>query len=208
MLDSGGRPAGHLLHDCTISGAFTAKVHYTLNTWPAANGVRVGLLVTTRLPVPRRSETAERTSFAVSGDVHRREVRSNGTDPVAGSSPPRPRRRRATCASASPAAYLRPRRDDDGAWKPIGTAPVYPGSVSIGLQVWAGHALFHGPVKVTLSGFASRRESAPSPLALAAAAVVPVLVVLPVPFPPAGEAAARGRWHGHVTGALGHLAGS
>ena len=31
--------------DCTIAGAFTAKVHYTLNTWPSANGVRVGLLV-------------------------------------------------------------------------------------------------------------------------------------------------------------------
>ena len=41
-----------------------------------------------------------------------------------------------------------------GTWKPIGTAPVYPGSVSLGLQVWAGHALFHGPVQVTLSGFA------------------------------------------------------
>src|SRR5690242_7066112 len=25
--------------DCTIAGAFTAKVHYTLNTWPSANGV-------------------------------------------------------------------------------------------------------------------------------------------------------------------------
>ena len=41
-----------------------------------------------------------------------------------------------------------------GAWKPIGTAPVYPGSVSLGLQVWSGLSLFTGPVKVTLSGFA------------------------------------------------------
>ena len=39
-------------------------------------------------------------------------------------------------------------------WKLIGTAPVYPGSVSLGLQVWSGLSLFTGPVKVTLSGFA------------------------------------------------------
>ena len=41
----GRRPVGPYYTDCTIAGAFTAKVHYTLNTWPADNGVRVGLLV-------------------------------------------------------------------------------------------------------------------------------------------------------------------
>ena len=68
--------------DCTIAGAFTAKVHYTLNTWPSANGVRVGLLVNNPdYPFPSGSVTAERTSFAASGDVSTGEKYvSNGTD--------------------------------------------------------------------------------------------------------------------------------
>ena len=160
VLNGGGADMqGTYYTDCTISGAFTAKVHYTLNTWPAANGVRVGLLVNNPdYPFTAGSDTAERTSFASSGDVSTGEKYvSNGTDSGGGF---------VTKATSATSGDLRVRvaagkynmeyRDGTtaGAWKPIGTAPVYPGSVSLGLQVWAGNALFHGPVKVTLSGFA------------------------------------------------------
>ena len=145
--------------DCTIAGAFTAKVHYTLNTWPSANGARVGLLVNNPdYPSPSGSVTAERTSFAASGDVSTGEKYvSNGTDSGGGF---------VTTATSATSGDLRVRvkgsvyraeyRDatTGSTWKLIGTTPVYPGSVSLGLQVWAGHALFHGPVQVTLSGFA------------------------------------------------------
>ena len=68
--------------DCTIAGALTAKVHYTLNTWPSTNGVRVGLLVNNPdYAFTPGSVTAERTSFAASGDVDTGEkYAANGTD--------------------------------------------------------------------------------------------------------------------------------
>lgn len=145
--------------DCTIAGALTAKVHYTLNTWPSTNGVRVGLLVNNPdYAFTPGSVTAERTSFAASGDVDTGEkYAANGTDSGGGF---------VTKPTSATSGDLRVRvasgnynmeyRDGTtaGAWKPIGTAPVYPGSVSLGLQVWSGLSLFTGPVKVTLSGFA------------------------------------------------------
>jgi hypothetical protein len=160
VLNGGGADMlGTYYTDCTIAGAFTAKVHYTLNTWPAANGVRVGLLVNNPdYPFTAGSDTAERTSFASSGDVSTGEKYvANGSSSGGGF---------VTKATSATSGDLRVRvaagkynmeyRDGTtaGVWRPIGTAPVYPGSVSLGLQVWASNALFHGPVKVTLSGFA------------------------------------------------------
>jgi hypothetical protein len=160
-LGTGGTadPLGLYYTDCTIAGAFTAKVHYTLNTWPAHNGVRVGLLVNNPdFAFTPGSVTAERTSFAASGDVDTGEkYAGNGTDSGGGF---------VTKPTAATSGDLRVRvasgkytmeyRDATtaGAWKPINTAPLYPGSVSLGLQVWSGLSLFTGPVKVTLSGFA------------------------------------------------------
>ena len=134
-------------------------MHYTLNTWPSTNGVRVGLLVNNPdSAFTPGSVTAERTSFAASGDVDTGEkYAANGTDSGGGF---------VTKPTSATSGDLRVRvasgnynmeyRDGTtaGAWKPIGTAPVYPGSVSLGLQVWSGLSLFTGPVKVTLSGFA------------------------------------------------------
>ena len=84
-LGTGGTadPQGTYYTDCTIAGAFTAKVHYALNAWPAANGVHVGLLVNNPDYGFARngSVTAERTSFAASGDVSTGEKYvSNGAD--------------------------------------------------------------------------------------------------------------------------------
>jgi hypothetical protein len=150
---------GTYFTDCTFSGALTAKVHYTLNTWPSTNGVRVGLLVNNPdYPSPNGSVTAERTSFAASGDVSTGEKYvSNGTDSGGAF---------VTKATSATSGDLRIRvnagvyraeyRDatTGTTWTLIGTAPVYDNPVSIGLQVWAGHSLFHGPVKATFSSFA------------------------------------------------------
>lgn len=151
--------------DCTLSGNFNARVHYSLDTWPAANGVRVGLLVDRVLGdnglFGDGAVTTERTSFAASGDVGSGEnYVLNGLDSGGGF---------LTLPTSATSGSLRVRRQGDtltsyyqdastaGRWAELGTSPAYAGPVTLAIQVWPGLSLFQGPAAASFSNFALTR---------------------------------------------------
>lgn len=147
--------------DCTLTGNFTARVDYSLDTWPSANAVRVGLLVDRVLGdnglFGDGAVTTERTSFAASGDVGSGEnYVLNGIDSGGGF---------LTLPTSAMTGSLRVRRQGGsltsyyrdsttaGNWAVLGTSPAYDGAVTLALQVWSGLSLFRGPAAASFSNF-------------------------------------------------------
>ncbi len=155
---TGAQPVATYFSDCTITGDFDVHLHYVLNTWPAASSVRAALLVNNpTYPSPNGSVTLERTSFAATGDVGSGEnyvfnaVDSGGgflAKPTAALSGDL----RVRQLSGAITTYYRD-STTAGKWKKLGTTLGYPGSVTLGLQIWGDQTKLPGPVTATFSKF-------------------------------------------------------
>lgn len=150
-LTGGGSvdPVGTYATDCTVSGYADAHVHYKVGPWPAHNGVHVGLLVNNPdYPFPPTSVTAERTSYAASGDVATGEKYAMNAADVGGGLVKKSTSQtegdlRARVKNGTIHTYYRD-ATTAGVWRSIGKSPDYTGSVSFALQVWSSQALFTG----------------------------------------------------------------
>ena len=151
-------PASTYTSDCVATGDFDVRVHYNLVSWPAANSVRVGLLVNNPdYPSPNGSLTVERTSFAATGDVGTGEnYVMNAVDPGGPFQ---------TVPTGSTTGDLRANQKGavittyykdsttGGKWQKIGTSPAYTEPVTVGLQIWGDMDQLPGPVKAKFTKF-------------------------------------------------------
>jgi len=134
-------PISTYVSDCVALGDFDARVLYNLVTWPAANSVRVGVLVNNPdYPSPNGSLTVERTSFAARGDVGTGE--NYVMDAVDPGGPFETVPTTATTgdlrAKQKGAVITTYYKDSTtgGKWQKIDTSPAYTEPVTLGLQIW------------------------------------------------------------------------
>jgi hypothetical protein len=151
-------PISTYVSDCVATGDFDARVHYSLVTWPAANSVRVGLLVNNPdYPSPDGSLAVERTSFAARGDVGVGEnyvmdaVDPGGTfqtvPTTATTGDLRVKQKGAVITT-----YYKD-STTGGKWQTINTSPAYTEPVTLGLQIWGDKDQLTGPVKAKFTKF-------------------------------------------------------